>query len=195
MMNIFRILAAALLFPLTAFSADSLFCPQHYGTITLGMSAEQVIAACGQPASKQASSQPVFRQIPMTEYFFNNEGTPVASVAPGTSSGTYYGLWSNPTALSGATLQINAIDNKIHSIQINGDEENAASICGGISLNIGDPVSKAVNACGTPLLTNKTFLKQEVDTEQPPEIWIYQMGQYQPTARLTFIAGKLQSIN
>lgn len=194
-MKIQSILISYLLFPLSAFSADSLFCPQHYGTITPGMTTQQVIAACGQPVSKQVSNEPIFRRIPMTSYIFNNEGTPVASVAPGTSSGTYYGLWSNPTAVSGATLQINAINNKIHSVQMNGDEENAVSICGGQSLTAGDPISKAISACGTPLLVNKTFVNEEINTEQPPEVWIYQMGQYQPAARLTFVAGKLQSIN
>jgi hypothetical protein len=194
-MKIQYILAYSLLFPLSVFADDSLFCPQHYGTITTGMSTQQVIAACGQPVSKRPSNKPITRDIPMVEYFFNNEGTPVASVAPGTSNGTYYGLWTNPTAVSGATLQINAIDNKIHSIQINGADENAASICEGQNLVVGDPVSKALNACGTPLLVNNTFVKQVINTVQPPEVWIYQMGQYQAPVSLTFVAGTLQSIN
>lgn len=190
-----KYLICCLLLPLSASAADSLYCPQRYGTITLGMSSQQVIAACGQPLSKAPSNKPIYRTIPMTQYIFNNEGTPVASVAPGTSSNTYYGLWTNPDNLSGVTLQINAIDNKIHSIQINGSAENAATICGGISLAAGDPIGKALSACGPALMVNKTFVKQEILSEQPPEVWIYQMGQYQPAVSLTFIAGKLQSIN
>jgi hypothetical protein len=194
-MKIKTILVCHLLFPLHAFAADSLFCPQHYGTIRIGMTQQQVISACGQPLSKQPSDKPITRKVPLTELYFNNEGTPVASVIPGSSNGTYSGLWGNPVNVGGGTLQLNVIDNKIYSIELNGSQENAVSICGGGGLKIGDPVAKAYNTCGTPLLVNHTYINQIINTEEKPEVWIYQPGQYQPTASLTFVAGKLQSIN
>ena len=68
------------------------------------------------------------------------------------------------------------------------------SICGGISVQIGDDVNKVYSACGNPSLVNETFINQKIHKSERPEVWIYQLAPYQPTIRLTFIDGKLQSI-
>lgn len=177
------------------FGASTLFCPQHYGNIALGMTQAQVISACGEPLKKQESNKPVMRRVPMQQMTFNNAGTPKATnYVPVSSNALYYGLWNNPVAISGAQLKVDVVDNKIYGIQLNSTDGNSFSICGGLQVTVGDPIGKLYGACGAPLLTNNTFIEQVVETDKPPEVWIYSMGQYQPPVSLTFVNGKLQSI-
>jgi hypothetical protein len=169
----------------TVMASQSVYCPQNHGYIRLGMTPDQVIAACGQPSSQQDSNQPVYQQIPVQQLVYNNQGT----------SSAFYGVWNLPTGTGGAQLQVDVMNNKVQAIKLNGSDNNAFSICGGASIQVGDPVSKVYGACGSPSITNNTFTKIAVPTQQKPVIWIYQPGQYQPSISLTFVNGKLQSIN
>lgn len=173
------------LLPFSLVADQSLYCPQNHGYINVGMTSAQVISACGQPISKQDSNQPLLQKIPVQQLIYNNKGT---------GSG-FYGVWNVPTGNGGAQLEVDVVNNKVKSIKLNGGDTNAMSICGGRSIQAGDPVGKVYGACGSPSLVNNTFINQMVPTPQKPQIWIYQPGQYQPTVSLTFIDGKLQSIN
>lgn len=166
--------------------AQSYYCPENHGYINLGMTPDQVIASCGQPLSQQQSNQPVMQQVPVQQLMYNNMG----------SRKVFYGVWSIPTGTnSGAQLQVNIVDNKVKSVNINGSGTNAFSICGGISIQVGDPVSKVYGACGNPSVVNNTFINQPLQSNTKPQIWIYQPGQYQSPITLTFVNGKLQSID
>ena len=44
---------------------QSYYCPQNHGYINLGMTPDQVMAACGQPISQQDSKDPVYQKIPV----------------------------------------------------------------------------------------------------------------------------------
>lgn len=168
------------------FTAQSLYCPQKAGYINVGMTPEQVTAACGEPLSKQESNNPVMQKVPVQQLFFNNQG----------SSTAFYGVWSLPVGTnSGTQLQVDVIDNKVYGVKLNGSDTNAFSICGGTSIQVGDPVGKVFGSCGNPSLVNNTYINQPVATAQKPQIWIYQPGQYQPPVTLTFVDGKLQSID
>lgn len=167
-------------------NVQSYFCPQNHQFINIGMEPDQVIAACGQPLSKQESNQAVVQKVPVKQLMYNNMG----------SSKVFYGVWSIPTGTSGgAQLQVNIVDNKVKSVNINGSSSNAFSLCGGTNIQIGDPVSKVYGACGSPSVVNNTFIEQPIQSNQKPQIWIYQPGQYQSPITLTFINGKLQSID
>lgn len=166
-------------------AAQSVYCPQNHGYINVGMTPDQVIAACGQPLSQQDSNQPIYQQVPVQQLFFNNQG----------ASSAFYGVWNLPTGNGGAQLQVDVMDNKVKAIKLNGSDSNAFSICGGASIQVGDPVSKVYGACGSPSVTNNTFTKIPIPSPHKPVIWIYQPGQYQPAISLTFVNGKLQSIN
>lgn len=183
----FKYIASSVLFlmPFNLLADQSLYCPQNHAYINLGMTQDQVIAACGMPASQQDSNQPLLQKIPVQQLIYNNQGT---------STG-FYGVWNIPTGSGGAQLEIDIVDNKVKAIKINGGDSNAASICKGNSIQVGDPSAKAYNACGSPDIVNNTFINQMVPTAQKPKIWIYQPGPYQPTVSLTFVDGKLQSIN
>lgn len=171
--------------PITLFGAQSLYCPQNHGTIRVGMTPDQVIAACGQPSSMQESDQPVYRKVPVQQLIFNNQGTATA----------FYGPWTIPTRATGSRLEVDVIDNKVKAIRMNGGEMNSFSICEGVPIQINDPVAKVYNACGSPSLVNNTFINTAIQSNDQPKIWIYQTTPYQPPIVLTFIDGKLQSIN
>lgn len=177
---------------------QSVYCPQKSGYINIGMTTDQVIAACGQPISQQQSSTPAMEQVPIKQVFFNNQGQATA----------FYGVWALPGGSgnygefqpfgtknggSGSQLEIDIANNEVRSVKLNGSDTNAVSICGGVNINVGDPASK-ISACGTPNLVNTTYINVPVPGGQKPMVWIYQMGQYEKPLTLTFVNGQLQSI-
>lgn len=170
---------------LPLWSIGSFYCPQNHAYINLGMTVDKVIAACGSPVSQQDSNQPLVQKIPVQQFIYNNQGT----------SSAFYGVWNIPTGSGGTSLHVDVINNKIANFSINGSNTNASSICAGASIEIGEPVTNLYNACGNPDVINDTYVNQEVPTNQKPVIWIYQFGPYQPAVSLTFVNGKLQSIN
>lgn len=177
---------ALVILPFSLFAEmQSLYCPQNHAYINVGMTQDEVIAACGQPLSQQDSNQPVIRRIPVQQFIYNNKGADTA----------FYGVWNIPTGNGGAQLEVNIADKKVRSIRLNSSDSNAVSICGGNSIQVGDPVEKVYYSCGSPSVTNNTYVNEVVPTAEKPKVWIYQPGEYQPTVTLTFVNGKLQSIN
>lgn len=173
------------LLPLSLFADQSYYCPQNHAYINLGMSTDEVIAACGQPISKQDSNKPITQKIPVQQLIYNNQGTNTA----------FYGVWNIPTGSGGSQMEVDVVNNQIKGIKMNGADINASSICGGASFQMDDPVSKVYFSCGSPDVVNNTYVNQIVPTASKPQVWIYQPGQYQPAISLTFVDGKLQSIN
>lgn len=171
--------------PLSVFGDQSFYCAQNHGYIKVGMTVSEVVSACGQPLSKQESNTPILKKIPVQQLVFNNKGTDTA----------FYGVWNLQTGSGGAQMEVDVVDQKVKGIKLNGSDNNAASLCGGVSIQIGDPVGKVYGACGSPSIVNNTYVNQVVQSAQKPQVWIYQAGQYQPSVSLTFVDGKLQSIN
>lgn len=171
--------------PFRLFCDQSFYCPQNHGYINIGMTADQVISACGEPQSMQESNQPVLKKVQVQQLIFNNQGTDTA----------FYGPWTIPTRWTGSQLEVDVIDNKVKAIKLNGTDNNAFSICDGVNIQIDDPVGKVYGACGSPSVVNTTFINVVVPSNDKPKIWIYKPDPYQPTITLTFIDGKLQSIN
>jgi hypothetical protein len=172
--------------------AQSLYCPQNSGYINTGMTQQQVMAACGQPLAKQESNNPVTQKVPVTQLIYTtlNQG----SVYSGLNS-AFYTQWNLPSGTAGIGLEINIMNNKVSSIKINGSGTNAMSVCGGKSVQIGDNANVVYSACGSPSMVNNSYINQVVPSNTKPEVWIYQVNQYQSPISLTFINGKLQSIN
>lgn len=182
-----KLTASCILFvlPFSLIADQSIYCPQNHAYINLGMTVDQVIAACGQPLSQQESNQPILQKIPVQQLIYNNQGADTA----------FYGVWTTPTGNGGAQLEVDIVNNKVQSIKINGSDSNSFSICGGTNIEAGDPVGKVYSACGSPSVVNNTYINQVVNTTQKPQVWVYQPGQYQQSVTLTFVNGKLQSIN
>lgn len=171
-------------------AAESMYCPERHGYINLGMTADQVIAACGEPTTKQQSSNSAVQRVPVTQLIYTtlNRG--------GTFQGydSVYQMWSLPSGSTGTSVQVDIIDDKITGIKINGASNNAMSICGGVGLQIGDNTNAVYSACGSPTLVNHTYINKPIPAAAKPEVWTYQINQYQPPFSLTFVNGTLQSI-
>jgi hypothetical protein len=180
-----------MLLSLAATADQSIYCPQKQGYITLGMTPDQVISACGQPIMKRDSNTQVFEKIPVTQIIYTtlNQG----AVYPGLNN--LYQRWSLPSGSTGTSLRIDVMNQKVVGININGSATNAVSICGGVSIQSGDTMNKVLATCGSPSMVNQTYINQPIPKSQKPEIWVYQVDQYQAPFSLTFFNGKLQSIN
>jgi hypothetical protein len=166
------------------YADQSIYCPVNHAYINVGMTTDQVIAACGQPLSQQDSNEPILQKIPVTQYLYNNLGTDSA----------FYGVWNIPTGSGGVQLQVDVVNNKVRSFKINGSDNNSISICNETNIQIGDDAGKVLGACGSPSMVNNTYINVPVNTNSKPKVWIYQFNQFQPAVSLTFIDGKLQSI-
>lgn len=168
-----------------AMASTSVYCPANHGYVSVGMSTQAVLAACGNPTSKERSRVPFTQKIAMLQLVYNNQGTAKA----------FYGVWSIPVGITaGSTLTIDVVENKVHAVTLNGGSNKAFSICGGVPILVGDPVSKVYGACGNPSLINNTYITKQVGPVDYPEIWTY-LAPYQPAIRLTFVKGKLESID
>ena len=156
------------------------------------MTQDEVIGACGQPLSKQAPNTPVTQKVPVQQLIYKSLNT--GSVYPGLNA-AFYHQWSLPSGTSGISLVIQAINGKVSGVSINGQSTNAVSICHGVSIEGGDDINKVYSACGSPSMVNNTYINQTLPPSTNPEVWIYQLNQYQAPISLTFVNGKLQSIN
>lgn len=164
---------------------DAYYCPQNHGYIKVGMSMDEVISACGQPISKQQLRRPLTQKVPMKQMFFNNQSSQKA----------FYGVWAVPTGTNdGGQLQIDIVENKVHAVHVNGSGSNAFSICGNRNIQVGDPATMVYSSCGSPSMVNNTFIYQPIQSNTKPEVWVYQPNEYEAMISLTFVNGKLQSI-
>lgn len=165
-------------------ASQSIYCPQNHAYINVGMSTEDVIAACGKPMSIQESKQPLFEKVPVQQLIYNNKGGDVIT----------YATYSLTAGSNGAQLEIDLMDNKVKAVKVNGTNTNSASFCEGNSVQVGDEQAKVYSSCGAPSVINNTYINQAVQTLTKPQVWLYKPGQYQPAFTLTFVDGKLQSI-
>lgn len=177
------VLSCLLLLPPSLW-ASSFYCPENHAYISIGMSELQVTKACGDPVSKKDSNQPVIKKIPATQLVYNNEGTKTG----------FYGVWNIPMGSGGLLLQVTLVNNKVQTIEVNGSNSNSVSICKGVNIQPGDPAGKVYSACGNPSTVNQTFITQMVPTQTSPKLWLYQFNQYQKPVVMTFVNGKLHSI-
>jgi hypothetical protein len=171
--------------------AGPIYCPQKSGYIDVGMTEDQVISACGQPLTKQAPNVLVTQKVPVKQLIYTNLNT--GSVYPGLNP-AFYNQWSLPSGSTGIGLEVDIMNNKVSAVRINGSGTNAMSVCGGVSVQVGDDVGQVYSACGSPSMVNNTFVNQPIPSNSKPQVWIYQVDQYQAPISLTFVNGKLQSI-
>ncbi len=172
-------------------SSQQLYCPANSGYIEVGMSEEQVMSACGQPLSKQQSKQQPTQRVPVKQLIYSALNT--GSVYPGLNS-AFYSQWSLPSGQQGVNLQVDIMNNKVASVEIAGSGTNATSLCQGVNIQVGDDANKVYSACGTPSMVNNSFINQPIPSNTKPQVWIYQFDKFQSPVSLTFVNGKLQSI-
>lgn len=184
-MRLLSLIIVGILFSSMSYADDQFYCPLNSAYIKLGMTNADVVAACGKPLSQQDSNQPVVQKVPVMQLIYNNKGTPTV----------FYGVYNVPIGNGGAQLQIDVIDKKVSSIKLDSSDSNSVSICGRGNIQVGDPLAKVYSSCGNPSITNNTYINQVIPEAQKPQVWIYKAGAYQPSTSLTFVNGRLQSIN
>lgn len=178
-----------LIAPMTAMA--DVYCPQNSAYIHIGMSEAQVTAACGQPITKRNMDHPVTQKVPVKQLIYTNLNQ--GSVYPGLNN--IYSLWSIPSGSQGVGMEVDVINNKVSGIRINGSSSNAMNLCGGVNVQVGDSENQVYSACGNPSMVNNSFINQVIPSNQTPQVWIYQIDQYQAPMSLTFVNGTLQSID
>lgn len=172
-------------------AAQTKYCPQNQGYIQIGMTEDQVLSACGQPMMKQTTNIQVSRRIPVTQLIYTNLNQ--GGVFMGYDR--IYSMWSLPSGSLGVSMQIDVVDGKVKSMNINGSGTNASSLCNGVGIQAGDPLGRVYSACGNPSLINESFIDEPVPSSAKPAKWTYQIDPYQPQFSLTFVNGLLQSID
>lgn len=183
-----KILIAALIILTSSLghAKNSFYCPQNHGYIKEGMSESQVLQACGKPTNKSSSKQPASRNIKVTSLVFNNVGSKNAlrngfSVTFGNEGGT--------------SLSVNIVDNKVSDMLVDGQTSTSTNICSGANIQVGDNATKVISSCGSPSVTNTSVRQVFLNGQQEVTNWSYVGNRAQPNFSLTFVNGKLQSIN
>ncbi|MFY7697240.1 MAG: DUF2845 domain-containing protein [Legionella sp.] len=189
-MSLIRLSLFMLAFP-AYLLGQTVYCPQKNNYISTGMSEAQVLTACGQPTTKQEAGSSISEKIPTKQLLYTNMNQVNVRVGPI----NIQNQWSLNGGSSGINLQVDIVNNKISTILLNGSNTNAATICGGIPLAVGMDENQVYNACGSPTIVNNSYVEQTIPSAKKPQVWLYQVDQFQPGMRLTFIDGTLQSIN
>jgi hypothetical protein len=177
------------------FAVDSIYCPQKSGYARVGMSMEEVLSICGDPAVKQTSDTFATQKVRVQQYIFDQHN----------KSKAFYGVWALPigdsnyseadfngTSSGGVSLEITAYQDKVLSISYNGQSVQGFDTCGG-DIKIGTDMGEVYSLCGDPSQQNNTYINIPIQSKSRPQIWTYQPD-YQPSVRMTFIDGKLFSI-
>lgn len=174
--------------------AQPRYCPQTHGFVQIGMSENDALSACGIPMKREKSNRAVMKKLPVQQLIYSS--TTPANPYPGLNS-AYYVQWSIPRGADVMyNLQIDIANDKVVDIKNNGsDGENAMTLCQGNSVQKGNSKSQVIAACGDPDTTNYTCKDVPIPSNSSPEIWTYQVDQYQPPFTLTFIDGVLRCIN
>ncbi len=170
-----------LLCPLAGFAGEQTkYCPGNHSLVRIGMNTDQVLNACGQPASVKTSNISVSKKIPVTQLIYSNLNT--GGVFMGWDA--IYNMWSLPSGSSGMNIQVNLIDDKVKSFNVNGQSTNALNLCNNGSVKVGDDINDVYSACGSPSLVNNSFINEPVPDSAKPEVWTYQPDPYRPSFRL-----------
>lgn len=187
----------SLIVPLSAFASEMFYCPQHQAFIRIGMTMDQVSAACGPPMSDLVSNVPLYNTIQVQQLIYNNQGTdlPFSNENPDNPFRYNYLFWAPlKSGSGGAQMEVNIVDNKVKLFRINSSNNNAANLCNGYHIQIGDPVGRVYSQCGSPSIINTTYMKEFVPVQGKPKVWVYRLNEFQPAVTLTFVNGHLQSI-
>ena len=175
----------------TAYAGNNVYCPHTHGYIHVGMNIAEVLAECGKPTVIREGNNAVVERVPMTQFFFTNLNR--GAVFQGYDA--VYSMFSLPTGSVGSTVEVDVVNNKIHTMLVNNSAVNVLSVCGGPGIQVGDSIDDVLSACGRPSLTNNSYVVTPVTNDAHPQVWVYEIDSYQPTINLTFVNGLLQSIN
>lgn len=188
-------------------NVQGFFCPQGNSYIQLGMTSDQVKAACGQPQFLQNEGANLVQNVPVTRLTYNNINK--GSVYYWNLNKVYnqFGL---PSGTIVTPLTVLIMDDKIKSINFNGNDVQTTGACAfsgsttfagnssptsDISIGVGDTMDKVIAACGNPDYTDNSYMQVPISARDKPELWTYKLDQYSPSFNLLFMNGILKNID
>jgi hypothetical protein len=182
------------------------YCPQGNNLVQIGMTAAQVQSACGQPQYLQDNTNRLVQNVPVIRLTYNN-------INKGSvyfwNLNKVYNAFSLPSGTIITPLTVLIINNKVKSINFNGNAVESTGACAyagstsfagnqspvsNVSIQIGDPMNKVIASCGNPDFTDHSFMQIPIDAGDKPERWVYQLDRYSPAFYLLFIHGVLEGI-
>ena len=168
-----------------SFADEPMYCPGRSKYINVGMTAAQLTDACGKPTKMQELDREATIKVKVKQLIYNAIN----------SKRAFYGVWSVRSGVdNGAQLEIDVIDNQIVAMKINGENVNSTNLCQNQTINIKDPMYRAINLCGDPSTTNQTYVNMPVSGNSKPQVWTYQASPYQPAMTFTIVDGKIVSM-
>lgn len=182
-------------YSLMAFSQqanETLYCPSGAQYISPGMNIASVQQACGKPSSVKVSKQEGTKKVDVLQWTYRIRAS---QYQPGQMPIIRH---SNAKFTAGGldqpTMIVTFRDDKVIDVAVNGQSMPASSMCEGNTISVGDNTSAVQYACGPPFYVNRSFQEIPTGKEVKMEVWTVNLGQYQPTATLTFQNGILKSI-
>jgi len=187
-------------------SLQTFYCPKGNSVVKLGMTEAQVQSACGQPEIVQDNTNRLVQNVPVTRLTYNN-------INKGSvyywNLNKVYNIFSLPSGSTITPLTVLIVDNKVKSINFNGNDAQTTGACAfagnttfagnksptnNISIGVGDPIDKVLSACGNPDYTDHSYMQVPISANDKPARWIYKLDQYNPAYNLLFINGVLEAI-
>jgi hypothetical protein len=175
---------------------ESFYCPKGQ-YVNKGMSEEQVVAACGEPVTKELLDEPAMKQEQVEELIYT---------LPADFLQEFNRILEPPRAGGHVTVVFTIMDGKVSSIEVDDKEFSSTGICGkrkvtdvrtvGVAtISIGDSRRKVFTRCDRPSFVNKATRPVPLgDGNVPVSIWTYDFGPYQPKVYMRFIDEKLDSV-
>lgn len=183
------------LYSLIAFSQgdSSLYCPAGSQYISPGMTISSVQQACGKPASVTVSKQETTKKVSILQWTYRVRAS---QYQPGQMPIIRH---SNAKFTAGGldqpTMIVTFQQEKVIDVNVNGQSMPQSSMCDGNSVSVGDDTGAVQFACGPPFYVNRSYREIPTGKMVKVEVWTVSLGQYQPSATLTFQNGVLKSIS
>jgi hypothetical protein len=163
-----------------AHAATQYFCPSSNQYINLGASIAEARAKCGPPHTATTSPYTLKKTRLVDQWVYNYQPNTILRF------GTIH-------TRKGA-LVVNFINNKVIEILVNGHSVASTNFCSNnLPVKVGDNNLTIRQLCDQPTIIQKT--KQTISQQKTQKVvWTYQANDYIPANTLTFISGKLVSI-
>lgn len=152
-------------------------CPNNFSQIAVGDTIEQVVAACGKPASEK-KSESGYRGPQEWQYF-------VTVTQPLSGSGV------PPDAAPSVKMSVAFVKQKAINITVQGTSLASTSLCGP-TISVGDSEDSVKTNCGAPTFIQKQDKGNVSDDDKPIEITEYKYNATAPNT-LIFENGILKS--
>lgn len=203
------ILMTCVLAPIEVSYAQQYYCPNSWTPVAIGSSESVVEQLCGSPTNKTESREALSETHPVEQYFYTvsygstnaNEfftgRNAIANQQQRYDRGVdaILGQSSNTGLNTQVNLVVTVIENQVNNIRIDNQDVTSTTLCqDNIQVQVGDPVSTLLQACGDPSLVNRTTQSFQTGEVSDINTWVYDNSPYQPTSVFKFAGGTLAEV-